>query len=155
MWESPARAPAQPRSSDLEQLGFLALEELVDTVDVCLGDSVEFLFTAGTLVFAGFAVLDELVQGVLGLAPDASDGNLCVLTLAFDDLDVFLAAFLGELRDGDPDDVAVVGRIGADLGVAQGLSISRIEVLSKGVIRMVLASGIAKEASCCSGVGVP
>ena len=34
-------------------------------------------------------------------------------------------------------------------------SMSRRAVLSKGVMRMVRASGMAKEASCCSGVGEP
>src|SRR5206468_307183 len=40
--------------------------------------------------------------------------------LGLDDLDIFLAAFLGQLRDGDPDDIAVVRGVGADLGVTQG-----------------------------------
>ena len=34
-------------------------------------------------------------------------------------------------------------------------SMSRRAVLSNGVMRMVRASGMAKEASCCSGVGEP
>ena len=34
-------------------------------------------------------------------------------------------------------------------------SMSRSAVLSYGVMRRVRASGTAKEASCCSGVGVP
>src|SRR4030095_8930382 len=94
------RVPALPGSLDLEQLGFLALEQFVDAVDVLLGDGVEFLLTARTFVLAGVAVLDELIDSVLGLAADAADGHLGVFTLALDDLDVFLAALLGELRDG-------------------------------------------------------
>ena len=34
-------------------------------------------------------------------------------------------------------------------------SIAAIEVLSYGVIRMVRASGVWNDASCCSGVGEP
>jgi hypothetical protein len=111
--------PALPGPSDFEQLCFLALEQLIDAVHMRLGDAVEFFFGAGALVLAGLAVLDQPVKGLLGLAADVADGYLGVLALGLDDLDVFLAAFLGQLRDGDPDDVAVVGRVGTDFGVAQ------------------------------------
>jgi hypothetical protein len=111
--------PALPGPSDFEQLCFLALEQLVDAVHVRLGEAVQFLFGAGALILAGLAVLDQLVEGFLGLAADVADGDLGVLALGLDDLDVFLAAFLGQFRNGDSDDIAVVGRVGADFGVAE------------------------------------
>src|SRR3954471_19252286 len=43
--------------SDLEQLGLLVLQHLVDRVVVLLGDAVEPLLGAGHVVLAGLAVL--------------------------------------------------------------------------------------------------
>ena len=69
------------RTSDLEQLGFLVLEQLVDRVDVLLGQRVELLLGAGAVVLADLAVLDELVELLLGLAADVADRDLGVLGL--------------------------------------------------------------------------
>src|SRR4051794_28876758 len=60
------------RCSDVEQLGFLVLEDVVDLVDVLLGRGVELLLGPGHLVLPGLLVLDQLVQGVLGRAPRAA-----------------------------------------------------------------------------------
>ena len=84
-----------------------------------LREAVQFLFGPGAFVFAGFAVLDQAVQGFLGLAADVADGDLGVLALGLNDLDVLLAAFLRQFGDGDPDDVAVIGRVGTDLGITE------------------------------------
>src|SRR4051794_39868704 len=52
---------------DLEQLGFLVLEHLVDLVDVLLGDAVEPLLRAGHVVLPDVAVGTELLQRLLGV----------------------------------------------------------------------------------------
>jgi len=67
--------------SDLQQFGFLVLEELVDLRRVLRGGVVQFLLRAPHLVLAALAVLDELVEGLLGLAADRADGDLGVLAL--------------------------------------------------------------------------
>src|SRR5690606_2359330 len=53
-------------SSDLEQLGLLVLEHLVDGVGVVLGEGVEPLLGAGDVVLADLAVLLELLEALLG-----------------------------------------------------------------------------------------
>ncbi len=59
------------RPSHLEQFGFLVLEQLVDRVDVLLRHPVEPLLSTLALVLARFAVLDRLVDRVLGVPADA------------------------------------------------------------------------------------
>src|SRR6478609_4429119 len=85
--------------SDLDQLGLLVLEHLVDRVGVLLGHAVEPLLGAGDVVLA----------------------DLAVLGLGLGDLDVLLATLLGELREHAPDHLAVVGRVDAEVGVADRL----------------------------------
>ena len=68
-------------TSDLEQLGFLVLEQLVDGVDVLLASGRRAPSRRGGLVLAGLAVLDQLVELVLGLAADVADRDLGVLGL--------------------------------------------------------------------------
>src|SRR5215210_1535022 len=74
-------------SSDLEQLGFLVPEQLVDRADVLVGDLFELLLTAPRLVLADLAVLDQAVEPVLGVPADVADRDLGVLRLLPGDLD--------------------------------------------------------------------
>ena len=61
------RGDADASPSDLEQLGFLALEGVVDRVDVALGDGVEFLLPARDVVFADlFRAVDVVLGGTRG-----------------------------------------------------------------------------------------
>src|SRR6476661_6012946 len=108
-------------SSDLEQLGLLALQQVVDGLDVLLRHDVELLLGAGALVLAHLAVLDQAVELVLGPAADVADGDLGVLALVAGQLDVVPAPLLGQLREHAADDVAVVAGVHAEVGVAQGL----------------------------------
>ena len=94
---------------------------MVDVVDLALRQIVEFRDAASDLVFAGLAVLLDALEDVLGVATDVADGDLAVFGLALDDLDVFLATFLGELREDDADDMSVVGRVRTDVRVAQSV----------------------------------
>ena len=65
--------------------------------------------------------LASLSRLVLGVPADVADRDPGVLRLVLRDLDELLAALLGELREDDPDDRAVVGRVDAEVGVADGL----------------------------------
>src|SRR5690606_41197471 len=51
-------------------------------------------------------------------AADIADGDLRVLTLALGLLDHLAATLLGELRDADPQNVTVVGRVHTQIRVA-------------------------------------
>src|SRR5690625_616888 len=107
--------------SDVEQLCFLALEQFVDGVHGGLGQRLELLLPTCGLILTDVAVLDRGVHGVLGLAPDTADRDLGVLGLAPGDLDVVLAAFLGQLRQDDPQLSAVVRGVHPEIGLPDGL----------------------------------
>src|SRR6266702_6412574 len=114
------KATPSPRSH-LEQFGFLVLEQLVDLRGVLRGQVVELLLRAPPVVLADLAVLDQLVDGLLGMPPDAAHRDLGVLALGLGQLDVVPAALLGQLREDHPDQVAVVGRVDAQVRIADGL----------------------------------
>src|SRR5699024_12251627 len=104
--------------SDFEYVCFLLREPLIDVVVLALRAVVEFGDGTGDFVLAGLSVLLDPLETVLGVAADVAYGDLSVLVLALDDLDVFLAALLGQFRQDDADDVAVVGRVRPEVGVA-------------------------------------
>src|SRR6266704_1587852 len=72
---SPGTAPAGPSTatSDLEELGFLVLEQLVHLPHVGVGQLVEFPLCPVNLVLARFPALDQLVECVLGVPADVAD----------------------------------------------------------------------------------
>src|SRR3712207_2515476 len=106
--------------SDLEQLGFLVLEHLVDLVGVGLGDRVEALLGTGDVVLADLAVLLELLQRLLGGAAHVAHRHPTVLGLGAGELDVLLATLLGQLGEDAAQHLAVVGWVDAQVGVADG-----------------------------------
>src|SRR6266542_4310845 len=76
---------------------------------------------AATLVLTRLAVLDELVERVLGVTAYVADGHPALLGLVPGDLDVLPAAFLGQLGEDHPDDRAVVRRVHPKIAVADRL----------------------------------
>src|SRR6478736_1382463 len=100
--------------SDLEQLGFLVLQDLVDLVHVLLGHAVEALLGRAHLVFTELAVLERALEVLLGVATYVANGDLGVLGLAARQLDVLAAPLLGELGHHDAKGVTVVGRVDAE-----------------------------------------
>src|SRR6202042_1237833 len=113
-------------TSDLEKLGFLVLEQLVHLRDVALGQLIELALRAAAVVLARVAVLDQLLDRVLGVPPDVADRDPAVLRLVPGDLDEVTAGLLGPLREDDPDDGPVIGRVHAEVAVADG-SLDRTE----------------------------
>src|SRR5512144_1689335 len=106
---APPRSAPTPRPAlHLEELGFLVLEQVVDGLDVPVGDLLELLLRPHHLVLARVAVPGELVERVLGVPAHVPDRNARLLGLVPGDLDVLPAALLGELRENDADDRAVV-----------------------------------------------
>src|SRR6478672_1728199 len=120
-WGGPAAGGSEVvmvAGSDLEQLGFLVLEQVVDLVGVGLGHRVEALLGPGHVVLADLAVLLELLQALLGRAADVAHRDAAVLGLAARELDVLLATLLGELGEHAAQHLAVVGGVHAEVGVA-------------------------------------
>src|SRR5688500_13559634 len=98
-------------SSDLKELGLFVLEQVVDGVDVLLGEAVEALLSTGGVVLADLGVLLGLVDRLLGGAAHAAYGDAALLGLGPGQLDELLAALLGELGQRHAQDLAVVGGV--------------------------------------------
>src|SRR5690606_5481326 len=107
--------------SDLQQLGFLVLEHVVDLVDVLLREDFDLLLGAGPLVLTDVAVLDRPGDGVHRGTTHVAHRDLGVLTLGAGQLDVLLATVLGQLRHDDTDGVAVGCGVVLGLALAQHL----------------------------------
>src|SRR4051794_10733486 len=86
-------------TSDLEDLGFLGLEQRVELADLLVRELLQLRLGAVLLVGARLARLLELAQVVHAVAADVADGHAAVLGDVADDLDELLAALLGELGD--------------------------------------------------------
>src|SRR5262249_21933348 len=67
---------------DLEELGFLVLEQLVHLRDVGVRQIVELALGPAHVVLPRVPVLGQLVEGVLRVPPDVADGDPAVLRLA-------------------------------------------------------------------------
>src|SRR5674476_268441 len=106
-------------ASILEELGFLDLEDGVDVLDMLLGEGLKLFFSTGALVLTDLALLDEVVDLFLGLAPDVTDGHLGIFGLGVGKLDVLLATLFCQLRQVDPDDGAVAVGVDAQIRVTQ------------------------------------
>ena len=72
------------------------------------------------VVLAGLAVLLDGLELLLGLAADTAHLDAGVLGAGAGELDVVLAALLGQCRQGDTDDGAVIGGVDAEVGLADG-----------------------------------
>src|SRR3954447_16752647 len=94
-------------TSDLEDLGFLGLQQLVELRDLLVGELLELRLGAVLLVRAGLPGLLELAQVVHAVAADVADRDAAVLGDVSHHLDELLAALLRELGDREADDLAV------------------------------------------------
>ena len=101
------------------------LVQCVDLVDVLLGLCVQFLLSACAFVLTDFAVLDELVDSGLSVAANVTDGNAGLLSLAVDELGVFLTALSGHFGHDNADSCTVVAGVNTQVRVTQSLLNSR------------------------------
>src|SRR5262249_21600172 len=106
-----------PSASNLHDLGFLALQQLVDLGDVLVAELLAAVLRAVLLVAPGLAVVDELLQMVDRVPAHVADRDLALLRHVPDDLDEILAPLLGQLRDRQADQLAVVRRRQAEVGL--------------------------------------
>ena len=131
------------------------LVQLVDQLHVLVRELLHAVLGAVQVVGSDLAVLLELLQLRDRVAAHVAQRDPALLGELADDLDEILAALLGELRDGEPDDLAVVrrGSPRSDSRIAR--SISLIAPLSYGWIESSRGSGTLIWASWFSGVLVP
>src|SRR4051794_14162969 len=132
--------PARSRRSNLQDLRFLALEVRVQLGDALVGDLLQLGLGAALLVLADLALLAQLAQVVHDVAADVADLDPALLRDVVRDLDELLAALLGQRRDRQADEVAVVRRVEPQVGVADRLldrlDRARIEGLHREQLRL-------------------
>ena len=98
----------------------MALRAASILLDEALGEAVELMLGSLDVVLAGLAVLLDGLELLLGLGADTSHLDAGVLSPGAGELDVVLAALLGQCRQGDADDGAVIGGVDAEVGLADG-----------------------------------
>ena len=107
--------------SDLHQFLFLLGAHLVDLLDVLVGEVLDILFGLLLVVLGQFPLLLGLFDVVNRVAADVADGDLGVLGIFADLLREILAALLGQLREDEADDAAVILRVDAEIRGLDGL----------------------------------
>src|SRR5512133_520803 len=111
------RSSRPTEASDFEDLLLFAFEEVVDLVGVVVRQLLDALFGPVFLVAADLALVHELLQVVHDVSADVPDSDTSVLRHLPRDLDELLAALLGQLWDRQADDLAVVRRGQAEVGL--------------------------------------
>src|SRR3954463_7017199 len=104
-------------TSDLEDLGFLGLEQRVELADLLVREPLQLGLAAMLLVRPRLARLLELAQVVHAVAADVADRDAAVLGDVAHHLHELLATLLGELGDRQPDDLPVVVRREPEVGL--------------------------------------
>jgi hypothetical protein len=139
---------------DLEDLGLLALEHLVDALHVLVRELLHAILGAVHVVCLRLARAIEVLEVVQRVAAHVAHGDAALLGDVARNLDELLAAVLGELRERRRMPPSLAGlRPRSDSSTAR--SISLIALLSYGVIVSRRASGTLICASWLSGVLVP
>src|SRR2546426_86316 len=116
--------------SDFEDLLLFVFQEFVDLVHAIVGELLERLLGAVLVVAADVAFLLQLAEVVHDVAAHVAYGYAAVLSDAAYDADELLAALLGQLGDGEPDDVAVVAGRQAQIGLHDRL----LDRLDRGLV---------------------
>ena len=107
-----------PQTSSSSASLFLSISSMASVCFLVI--AVEPLLGAGDVVLADLAVLLELLEVLLGGTAQVAHRDPAVLGLGPGDLDVLLAALLGQLGEHAAQHLAVVGRVDAEVGVADG-----------------------------------
>ena len=128
--------------SDLEQLGFLVLEQS-SIMATCLAVRSSSAFSARrTSSSPASPSLLELVERVLGVPADVAHRDARVLGLVLGDLDVLLAALLGELGRTTRITLPSLAGLTPRSESRMAFSMACIALLSYGEIRIIRASGV-------------
>src|SRR3954451_9396529 len=103
-------------SSDLKKFSLFVLQELIDHVDVLLGESVQPLLRAGVLVLADLRILLGAIEGLLGAAAQVANRHPAVLGLGLRQLDYFPQSIFGKIGQDNPACLSVVARVYTEVG---------------------------------------
>src|SRR5581483_5271068 len=105
----------------LHDFGFFVLQQLVDRLRVLVRQLLDALLGAMLVVRADLAAVDEVLEVLHRVAPDLADGDAVLFREPAHDLDEILAPFLGQLRDRQADQLAVVRRRETEVGLLDRL----------------------------------
>src|SRR2546430_7991772 len=100
---------------DLHDLGFLAGGHLVDQTDVAVGDLLQLVAPAPSLVGRDLFLFLQRLDPIHLLAPDVANRNMRALGIPLDQSSVLAAPLLVEGRNRNPDQLAVIPRIQSKL----------------------------------------
>ena len=90
--------------------------DVVDLLDVLIGQFLDFGFRLAQLVFGQFRIFLKFLQLFVGISPEPADLHFRFFAMFFADLAQFLAAFFGERRKRHANDLSVVRRRHAQAG---------------------------------------
>ena len=109
---SPVISPAAP---------VLLLLQVVDLLDVLIGDLLDFVEALLLVVFRDLVVLEQLLQPLVGVAPHLAHAVAAFLGQLVDVARQLLAAFLGERRHAESGPPCRRSRVQAEIRGADGL----------------------------------
>src|SRR3982074_3630771 len=110
-----------PSCSHLEDIGLLAVGDLLHAGDEAVGDLLDLRRPAVGSVDARLALLLHPAHVLDLVAPDVADGYARLLGVALDQLHELLAPLLGERGHGDADELPVVAGVEPQLALLDGL----------------------------------
>src|SRR6266853_5618940 len=105
--------------SDLRHFRLLPPGDLLDALDELIGQLLQSLLGALFVLHRDAAAVLFLrpAKMVERIATAVADGDPRLLCALVDLLDELFAAVLGQLRQHEPDDLAVVGRVNTEIGL--------------------------------------
>ena len=83
-------------ASDLEDVLFFFLDNLVDLLDIPIGDFLDLILAAMQFVFRNHFLFLELLGIGYGIPADVADSDFAFFPVPFDDLDKLNPPLLGE-----------------------------------------------------------
>src|SRR5262249_41518389 len=102
---------AAKKNSSAEEFLVLLLLQLVNLLDVPVGDLLNLVETLALVVFRDLVVLEELLQPFVGVAPDLAHAVPALLAQLVDMSGQLLPALVGQSRDGNAHELPVVRRV--------------------------------------------
>src|ERR1700687_3494367 len=102
---------------DLQHFGLFVTRDLLDAFDEAVGKLLEALLGAFFVLLRYAAVLLCLAQMIERISAAIAHGHARLLGALVDLLDELFAPILGQLRQNQSNDLAIIGRIDAQVGL--------------------------------------
>src|ERR1700683_4873766 len=103
--------------SDLHYLRIFSGEDLVGLFDKLGGELLDLGFRSAQFVFGDLLVLVDILEHVIGVAAVIADGDPIILGGLLDMLHQLFATILGQLRNRNANNLAVILRRQSEIGI--------------------------------------